>query len=244
MAKDRKIAWYSAGATSAVACKIALKLYDNVEIYYIETGSHHPDSMRFLQECEKWYGQKINILKSPYKDVFDVLERVRFINSPNGASCTSRLKTKVRQQFEYENPDITHYIWGFEKGAKEENRAKRMVERYADYQHLFPLIEANLTKENCLELIENAGIKIPEMYKLGYHNNNCIGCVKGGMGYWNKIRKDFPEVFKRMAETERKIGHSCIKNVFLDELAEDAGRDEKELTPNCSIFCGFVDLEN
>lgn len=31
------------------------------------------------------------------------------------------------------------------------------------------------------------------MYDLGYANNNCIGCVKGGIGYWNKIRIDFPE---------------------------------------------------
>lgn len=244
MTKDRKIVWFSAGATSAVACKIALKQYENVEINYIETGSHHPDSMRFLKDCEKWYGQKINILQGPYKNVFDVIERVRFINSPNGASCTSRLKTQVRQKWEYENPDVTHYIWGFEKGAKEENRAKRMVERYPEYKHLFPLIDANLTKENCLQLIKEAGIEIPEMYKLGYKNNNCIGCVKGGMGYWNKIRKDFPETFKKMAETERKIGHSCLKEYFLDELPLDAGRNETELVPSCSIFCGFINLED
>ena len=32
---------------------------------------------------------------------------------------------------------------------------------------------------------------------MGYNNNNCIGCIKGGMGYWNKIRVDFPEVFEK-----------------------------------------------
>ena len=49
------------------------------------------------------------------------------------------------------------------------------------------------------------------MYKLGYNNNNCIGCVKGGIGYWNKIRVDFPAEFDRMAELERKIGHAVLK---------------------------------
>lgn len=44
------IAWFSCGATSAVACKIALSLYDDVHIYYIETGSGHPDNTRFLAE--------------------------------------------------------------------------------------------------------------------------------------------------------------------------------------------------
>ena len=25
------------------------------------------------------------------------------------------------------------------------------------------------------------GIEIPVMYRLGYNNNNCVGCVKGGI---------------------------------------------------------------
>ncbi|CAK7024888.1 MAG: hypothetical protein EUB_02291 [Eubacterium sp.] len=62
---------------------------------------------------------------------------------------------------------------------------------------------------------------------MGYPNNNCIGCVKGGMGYWNMIRKDFPEVFSRMAKLERDIRHSCIKNCFLDELEPNRGRKPK-----------------
>ena len=43
-------------------------------------------------------------------------------------------------------------------------------------------------------MLQNAGIELPEMYKLGYQHNNCIGCVKSsGAGYWNKIKIDFPE---------------------------------------------------
>lgn len=239
-----KVAWFSCGATSAVACKLAIQKDKDIEICYIETGSHHPDSLRFLKDCEKWFGKKITILQSRYNNHFDVIQRTRFINSPRGATCTSYLKTRVRQEFEYNHPEITHYVWGFESGTKEENRAKRMVERYPDYIHEFPLIEAKLNKESCLQLLEQAGIEIPDMYKLGYHNNNCIGCVKGGMGYWNKIRVDFPEIFERMAKLEREIGHSALKEYFLDELPLDAGRDEKELVPACSIFCGFIDLES
>lgn len=50
------IAWFSCGVTSAVACKIALSLYEDVQLYYIETGSGHPDNHRFIIDCEKWYG--------------------------------------------------------------------------------------------------------------------------------------------------------------------------------------------
>lgn len=79
------------------------------------------------------------------------------------------------------------------------------------------------------------------MYDLGYPNNNCIGCVKGGMWYWNKIRKDFPEVFKRRAKQEREIGHSCINGVYLDELDPDRGKESEEILQDCSIMCLLLD---
>ena len=75
------------------------------------------------------------------------------------------------------------------------------------------------------------------MYDLGYPNNNCIGCVKGGMGYWNRIRRDFPEVFERMAGIEREIGHSCINGVYLDELEPNRGNMNTEVFPECSFAC-------
>lgn len=84
-------------------------------------------------------------------------------------------------------------------------------------------------------------IENPAMYKMGYNNNNCIGCVKGGMGYWNKIRKDFPNVFDRMAKIEREVGATCLKDqsgkIFLDELSPNRGEMPEEMIPDCSLIC-------
>ena len=118
-----KVAWFSCGATSAVACKLGLQKYPDLEICYIETGSHHPDNMRFLHDCEKWFGKKITILRSAYKDIFDVFERTGFIHSAHYAPCTQKLKTLVRQQYEYEH-DIDIYIYGVLKRV-----LKRKIER-------------------------------------------------------------------------------------------------------------------
>ena len=246
------VAWWSAGVTSAVACKMALEMYDNVKLYYIKIDSSHPDNDRFKAECEKWYGQKIETLQSKdYKDQFDVIEKTGAVNTPQGAPCTKWLKKQVRFDFETLNEislfnsfGITNQVWGFEFEKKEINRAIRHGQQYPNTKPLFPLIEKGLNKENCAGKLLNAGIELPMMYKLGYNNNNCIGCVKGGKGYWNKIRVDFPPVFKRMAETERKVGYSCINGIFLDELNPKAGRMTKEVMPNCGLVCEveFADL--
>ncbi len=79
--KNIVIGWWSAGITSAVACKIALEVFDNVRLVYADTGSAHADNIRFKSECEQWYGQKIETHKNPkYKDHFDVIYKERYIN--------------------------------------------------------------------------------------------------------------------------------------------------------------------
>jgi hypothetical protein len=79
------------------------------------------------------------------------------------------------------------------------------------------------------------------MYRLGFNNNNCIGCPKGGAGYWNMIRLHFPSVFARMAELERRLGAKLIKlggkHISLDDLPPDAGRRSKEPRIECDLLC-------
>lgn len=242
------ISWFSCGVTSAVACKLALQKYDNVELYYADTGSQHEDSMRFLYDCERWYGKKINILKSKeYSDHFDVMLRQKMICTKHFYPCTYELKKKARYDLEDKLGSWAGQIWGFD--LSEKHRAKRMIEQYPAQKSLFPLIDAGLDKPNCVHIMKRVGIELPVTYKLGFHNNNCIGCPRGGMGYWNKIRVDFPYEFGKMSNIERNIGHSCLKEndgtpLFLDELDPNRGHFPTEIMPECGLFCEleFMDL--
>ena len=60
-------------------------------------------------------------------------------------------------------------------------------------------------------------------------------CVKGGMGSFNLFRQYFPEQFNKRAQTERQIGHSCLKKCFLDKLPEDAGRKLKVIPQELTV---------
>jgi hypothetical protein len=206
---------------------------------YIHIDDQHEDTMRFLRDCEKALDKKIEILQSPYKSVSRAIQQFRYINGVAGATCTRILKKRVRQEWEHKNKrEEFTYIWGYD--ITEKHRAERLQEAFPEHKHIFPLIDRGLTKEDCHGLCSSLGIKRPKMYDLGYRNNNCIGCVKGGMGYWNKIRKDFPEVFAERARLEREIGASCINGVYLDELEPDRGRFDDEVLEECSIFCQMI----
>lgn len=239
----RCVVWFSCGAASAVSAKIALEKYPNAILAYCDTGSEHEDNFRFLKDCENWLKTKVTVLKSKtYENTWDVFSKTKYLVGPRGARCTTELKKKVRQQFEDLENDIQ--VFGFDIAERE--RASRFTENNPEMKCWFPLIDSNIAKTECLKIISSAGIEVPIMYKLGYQNNNCIGCVKGQSGYWNKIRKDFPEVFERMAKVERELnvaicksyaGDRKRKRVFLDELPPDAGRYE-DLKFECSLFCG------
>ena len=121
--------------------------------------------------------------------------------------------------------------------ANEKHRADRLVDGMYEFQHKFPLIERGITKQEAHGICAALGIKRPLMYDLGYNNNNCIGCLKGGMGYWNKIRRDFPELFEKRAKMERELGYSILKGCYLDELDPNRGRMSDEISQDCDIFC-------
>lgn len=227
------VCWFSGGVSSFIAGYLRKDIID--EFFYIDIKDQHPDTMRFLKDCEKALGKEIKILRSNYGDVNSVINRFSFINSPFGAKCTQVLKKKVREAWEQVQKAELTYIWGYD--CDENNRADRLRETMFEYEHIFPLIDENLNKEDCHGILYRLGIKRPAMYDMGYQNNNCIGCVKGGMGYWNKIRKDFPEVFAERARLERVIGASCIKEIYLDELEPNRGIMENEIMDECGIMC-------
>jgi len=214
----------------------------DVHLVYCDTGSEHPDNVRFLRECEAWLGQDVEVIKSTkYDDIWDVFDRTRWLVGPNGARCTTELKRVPRKG--YQHPEVLH-VFGYD--ATERHRAVRLVANNPEIYLEFPLLEAGMSKVDCARMVKLAGIELPAMYLLGYRNNNCIGCVKGQQGYWNKIRVDFPEVFARMASVERALGAAINKRyegdtripVYLDELSPQSGNYSAEPEIQCGLSCG------
>lgn len=235
-----KVCWFSAGVSSFISAYLERESIDH--IIYCHIDDQHPDTMRFLHDCEKVLGKEIEILQSRYKSVGNVIQTFNYINGAKVAKCTEILKKRVRKEWEYGKKDLI-YVWGYD--ITERHRAEGIMAGFPKHKHIFPLIERGLYKEDCHGICRNLGILRPAMYDLGYRNNNCIGCVKGGMGYWNKIRVDFPEVFAERAKQERQVGHSCLKEkinnvsvpLFLDELDPNRGDIETEVMDECSIYC-------
>jgi len=246
---SRTISWFSCGAASAVATKLALAESD-VTIVYCEVVEEHPDNKRFLKDCEEWFGQEIIVLGNDKYDrsIYSVFNKTRWLAGHAGARCTLELKKNVRK--EYERPD-DRQVFGYT--VEEQNRVDRFIDANADVDIWPVLIDKGLTKSDCLAIIENAGIELPAMYKLGYKNNNCRGCVKAqSPAYWRKIERDFPDMFANMLEQEKKLGAKICKmtidgvpdvRIGLDEIPDHIIAKDDSPDIQCGIFCHLAEEE-
>lgn len=259
------IAWWSGGITSAVTCWKCILFFgkENVRVIFIDTGNEDDDTYRFKADCEKGWGVAIETIRNEsYSSIEEVWERYLSLNVANGAICSTDLKRKVRQDFQKNNA-FSYQAFGFE--LDETSRAKSMKLNYPDSRPIFPLIYNLLSKKDCIKIVEGEGIRIPVTYKLGFNNNNCFktGCVQGGIGYWQKMKREFPDKFDKMAAVEHDLTNKKGKPVtmlkdqgkegglvflkphpaypFVKDISMMRGREPKPLM-ECNGFCGTNDL--
>jgi len=237
---DHIAVWFSCGAASAVAAKKTIELYGygaRISVVNSPIAEEHPDNQRFLLDVQDWLGVPIEEARSskhPSQSCVEVWDHRSYMAGISGAPCTLELKKKARQKWQESNKPNWHVL-GFT--ADEQKRSDRFIKLEV------PTMFLGITKADCFDIVRQAGIKLPEMYLLGYPNANCIGCVKAtSPTYWNHVRKTHPEVFEARAEQSRRLGAKLVRvkgeRIFLDDLPEDAvGMPMKSEAVDCGIFC-------
>ena len=268
------IAWWSGGVSSAVTCKLAVDMYglDSVRIVFIDTFNEHRDTYTFKAYCARWYGKEIDTISAigeRWGNIKDVWRHFKSLNIAGaGGICSSELKRDVRERWQ-KDQDFDHQAFGFD--VKEVHRARSMRIQHSKIRPIFPLLNYGYDKQDCINILEKEGIPIPAPYALGFHNNNCFntGCVQGGIGYWQKMKREHPGKFDAMAEMERELTIAKGQPVTVlkrqDKVAIETGNNRLFLKANkgypevwsladvklqkekpmleCNGFCGTNDLK-
>ena len=242
---DKIAVWFSCGAASAVAAKLALNRYsDFCDVFVVNSpiAEEDDDNRRFLLDVQKWLGVEIMTATNPNypsSSCVDVWESKKFMSSPYGAPCTVQLKKEARYYWQDKYKPDWHVL-GFT--FEEKPRSDRFM--MTETTKLLPvLIEEKKTKRDCFSILNTAGIKLPRIYDAGYPNANCIGCVKASSPtYWNHVRKQHPDVFAQRSEQSRRLGAKLVRvkneRIFLDQLHPEArGAPLKSMDFECGLFC-------
>lgn len=250
---ERIVCQFSCGAASAVATKLALAQYGatrDVQIINAFLKEEHEDNRRFAADCERWFAKPITVLTNEKFEgsVVNVFRKKQYLMGPMGAPCSRMLKRDLLDKWKQPG-DVM--VFGYT--AEESDRLDDFRERNPDRPVIAPLIDAGLSKADCKAMVQRADIVLPTMYLLGYDNANCIGCVKGGEGYWRAIRIDFPDYFEAICLLQDEIGSGSWflryrsgprkgERFPLRELPAGEPRRNEQL-PSCSFFCEMAEQD-
>jgi hypothetical protein len=243
---SRRVRWFSEGAASAVATKLDIQEHgiEAGPVVCCSTGAEDDDNHRFREDCAKWFGCEVTIIKSEkYADTWDCWTKRKYMSGIAGAVCSGELKFVPRLNFEL--PTDIH-IFGFTADASDQRRAERLRGEFSPLGGICtPLIQRGITKANCLALLEGAGIALPRTYALGFPNANCLksGCVKAqSPNYWALHRLHFPEGFAKTAALARSLGVRLAKigeeRVFIDDIPAD-WPTVNPIAPTCDLLCSI-----
>lgn len=238
---NRKVAWFSCGAASAIATKLS----NPDVIAYCETGSEDYDNKRFMGDCESWFEKKITLLKSvEFNSTWEVWNKRKYLSGISGAPCTGELKVKPRLDFQ--KPRDIH-VFGYTADSHDIDRAEGLKENWPDLIIETPLIDKGITKAACLAMLQTIGIKEPRTYEMGFPNANCIPCVKAtSPAYWALVRLHFPAEFWRMAKISRELDVRLSRingeRIFIDEIPEDHPVTQP-IAPECDFLCSMAEQD-
>lgn len=249
--RKRVVCWFSCGAASAVATKMAIELNAKsptplpLIVARIWLVNEDKDNDRFAADCERWFGVPIlNLKREEYEgDVYKVIEKFRYVSGTKGAPCTRELKKRVREDFQH-HADL--HVFGYT--SEEADRVGRLLDANADLRLWSILVDKWLDKNDCLAIVERAGIKLPDQYGRGFNHNNCKACTKAtSPGYWNLVRIHHPAEFNHMATVSEALGCRMVrvkgKRKFLSELLPTDGNAKDQGTIECGIFCEAAEKE-
>ena len=104
--------------------------------------------------------------------------------------CSVRFKIEPYAKY-VEKPSFKNLAFS----TDESKRAKLSVE--SGIEHRFPLLENNISRERCKEIIREAGLPIP-------HRSKCWFCPFQTIAEWKELRMNHPELFCKAEKLEAR----------------------------------------
>jgi phosphoadenosine phosphosulfate reductase len=207
-ARHSKIAFQFSGGKDSTALLFKMRPYwDRMTVYHLNTGDQHPETTELIEQVEQLVPvtvvqSNVFAIKRQFGLPSDVVPwtSARSAHSLNAGStvpiqdrvaCCYRTTMKPLHDF-MKQQGVTLIIRG-QKNADSLKGDLVSGDVLDGFEFLYPI--SDLTDQDCFDLLEANGIKIPSYYSEGLvHSGDCLGCTA-----WNTeesrpqyLRNKFP----------------------------------------------------
>ena len=186
-----------------------LALLKPQHVIFADTGDEHPLTYRYLAAStlpfvHNYGGNFIAVGNHQFPRLSDQCHQQRIIPFRMSRWCTDHYKIRPIRQWlkEHKHLPATRIL-----GIGPEESHRQRPSETTDCSNIFPLIEKQLDREHCRQLILAAGLPIPP-------KSGCWLCPFQPKRSWITLRKEHPDLYRKARELEIN-GQGFERGVYL-----------------------------
>jgi hypothetical protein len=183
---------YGGGVNSVAMYLLLAGEGSEFEPIFVNHGTDYPETYEYFEMFSEWIDRRgypaITVLR-PAETLYDYSMKFRMVPSMMNRWCTRIFKLDLINGYIatpcFQNIGID---WGERKRAK--------ISTNKGVENRYPLIEHEIDREGCKEIIRKAGLPVPM-------KSGCFICPYQRVAQWKYLRREHPDLFCRASELER-----------------------------------------
>ena len=188
-------------------------------VIFADTGGETPDTYTSVEVAKEYLAEHqvpfMTVQARPREtDLFGTAMRRRVIPSVQWRWCTRDFKVRpIHSFYKTLRRHVNQYM-----GIAFDEVHRMKDSRDSFLTNLYPLIESRLTRADCVDLIVDAGLPVPQ-------KSGCYFCPFNSTERWSQLLESNPDLFEKAIELEENSKHFPRQR-----LTDEVFRDRDQVT--------------
>jgi 3'-phosphoadenosine 5'-phosphosulfate sulfotransferase (PAPS reductase)/FAD synthetase len=195
----RHICGISGGKDSSALAVYMRDQVPQMEYFFCDTGAELPETYEYLDKLETALGKPIARLnaRKGFDHWFTVYRGA--LPSPQMRWCTKKMKIEPLEEWIGDSPAVSYVAI-----RADESGRKGYISTKPNIKAVFPFIEAGVTHDGVLRILEEAGIGLPGYYEWRTRSG-CYFCFYQRKAEWVGLAEKHPDLWERSVAIEQKV---------------------------------------
>jgi Phosphoadenosine phosphosulfate reductase family len=198
-----------------------------LEYFFTDTGKELPEVYEFLGRLEGFLGAPVERLNPDRDFDFWLREYNNFLPSPRTRWCTRQLKLRPFEQWIRPDLDAGVTVYSYVAIRADESQREGLVATHPNLRVVLPLRERGIDKRGVIELLEAAGLGLPDYYRWR-SRSGCTFCFYQQKIEWVNLMREHPDAFEEAKRYEKSaLDHGSPFTWSDRESLEELARPER-----------------
>ena len=174
----------------------------NIEYFFTDTGKELPEVYEYLVKLEGFLGKPICRLNPDRDFDFWLKQYNNFLPSPQTRWCTRQLKLRPFEQWVQPALEEGTTVFSYVAIRSDEEYREGYSSKHQNLIVRLPLKDAGIDKAGVLEILEGAGLGLPDYYEWRTRSG-CTFCFFQQKIEWVRLMERHPDFFEEAKSYEK-----------------------------------------